>query len=356
MGRSMFYRNNHAKQLAVLGFMVLVLLAGCRQEPGLEDANEPVIEPNVGVSTGLDDGVAATVNGVEIMQAKVDAFVQPQLEALRAKPEPAPDAFIDQRGRELGAQYVQKLVIEQLMDEEVKKQGVVVTDEEVQERMTQLAENQTPKMTVQQFLQKVQASPESISVFNARVKRQIGWDKLVESQIAGQYEVTEEEALAYFNKYPDNFSTFELVKASHIVIRPIDDNDPNMKAEARASAEDLLKQLKEGADFAELAMDNSEDATGVNGGDLGYFKRGDMEKPFETVAFSLEVGEISDVVETSFGYHIIKVVDHKPKENATFEAVKDKLIATLMNIKKTDLIKKYFLALQDKADVVVKNK
>ena len=355
MGRSMFYRNNHAKQLAVLGFMVLVLLAGCRQEPGLEDANEPVIEPNVGVSTGLDDGVAATVNGVEIMQAKVDAFVQPQLEALRAKPEPAPDAFVDQRGRELEAQYVQKLVVEQLLDEEVKKQGVVVTDEEVQERLTQLAENQTPKMTVQQFLQKVQASPESISVFNDRLKRQIGWDKLVESQITGQYEVTEEEALAYFNKYPDNFSTFELVKASHIVIRPIDDNDPNMKAEARASAEDLLKQLKEGADFAELAMDNSEDATGVNGGDLGYFKRGDMEKPFETVAFSLEVGEISDVVETSFGYHIIKVVDHKPKENATFEAVKDKLIATLMNIKKTDLIKKYFLALQDKADVVVKN-
>ena len=109
---------------------------------------------------------------------------------------------------------------------------------------------------------------------------------------------------------------------------------PNMKAEAKARAEAVLKQIKEGADFAEMAIDNSEDATGINGGDLGYFKKGDMEPAFEKVAFSLPIGELSDVVETSYGYHIIKVADHKAAEAASFDMVKEPLIAELSRIKK----------------------
>ena len=358
MSSSIFRRINQAKSLAALGVMVLVLLAGCRQEPGPkdEDANDLAIEPNVEVSPVLDEAVAARVNGVDIMQAQVDEFVEFQIELLKEKSEESSDAFIAQRAKEWGDEYVKKLVIEQLLDDQAKAQGGTVTDEEVQERVTQLAEQQTPKMTLPQYLQAVQANGESIPVFEARVKRQIGWDKLVESQIAGQYEVTEEEALAYYNENPDNFSTIELVRASHIVIRPIDDSDPNAKAEAKATAEGLLKQLKEGADFSELAMDYSEDATGVNGGDLNYFKRGDMELPFDKVAFSLPVGQLSDVVETSFGYHIIKVVDHKPSENATFEAVKDPLIAQLLQNKKTELVRQYFLRLQEEAEVIIRNK
>jgi len=357
MSSSIFHGINQAKALALLGFVVLVLLAGCRQKPGLEDedANEVVVEPNVEVSPVLEKGVAARVNGVDIMQSQIDELVKPEIEMLRAKPGQESEAFIGQRAIELGELYVRKLVVEQLLNDQAKEQGVIVTDEEVEERVTQLAGEQTPKMTLKQYLQAVQASGESIPVFEARVKRQVGWDKLVESQIAGQYEVTEEEALAYFNKYPDNFSTMELVRASHIVIRAIDDNDPNSKAEARVKAEDLLKQLKAGADFAELAMDNSEDGTGLKGGDLGYFKRGDMELPFDKVAFSLPVGQLSDVVETSFGYHIVNVVDHKPSENATFEAVKVHLIAELMKNKKTELVRQYYLSLKEEADVIMKN-
>jgi parvulin-like peptidyl-prolyl isomerase len=356
MSTTIFQAINQAKSLALLGFVVLVLLAGCRQKPGLEeeDANGLVTEPNVEVSPVLGEAVAARVNGVDIMQAEVDEFVAARIEMLKAKPEQNPDAYIAQRAKEWGKEYLRKLVVNQLLDDQAKEEGIIATDEEVQERVTKLAQEQTPKMTLQQYLQAVEASGESISVFEARVKRQIAWDKLVESKIAGQYEVTEEEALAYFNKYPDNFSTVELVRASHIVIQPIDDSDPNSKAVARATAEDLLQQLKEGADFAELALDYSEDATGVNGGDLKYFKRGDMELPFDEVAFSLPVGQLSDVVETSFGYHIIKVVDHKASENATFDAVKAPLIAELAQNKKHDLVKEYLLNLHEEAEVFIK--
>ena len=324
-------------------------LAIWRRWQSLVNGREVVVPPLV-----LDDAVAAQVNGVSIMQAEVDAFVESRIGVLKAGPEPLPDALILQRARELEVQYVRKLIVEQLLDAKVSELGITVTDQEVLEKVAQLAAAKTPKMTVPQYLQEVRASGEDISVFEKRTKRQVGWDKLVETQIAGQYEVTEEEALAYFNKYPDNFSTMELVKASHILIRPIDENNSNSKAEARASIEKLLKRVKEGADFAELAMDHSEDVSGVHGGSLGYIKRGDMEPPFEKVAFSLPVGQVSDVVETSVGYHIIKVSDHRESTRATFDQVKATLIETLSEHKKEERVRNYFLRLQEDANIIMR--
>ncbi|MCP4453225.1 MAG: hypothetical protein GY809_17325, partial [Planctomycetes bacterium] len=180
----------NARHLAILGLMALVLLAGCRQKPGADedDVNQPVVEPNVEAALGLDDSVAARVNDVNIMQAQVDELVEASLEPFRGKPEQFSDAYIEQRAKELEVQHVRALVVGQLLDDEVKKQGVTVTDQEVLERVTQLAEQQTPKMTLQQYTQKVEASGETVQTFEARVKRQIGWDKLAESQISEEYQ------------------------------------------------------------------------------------------------------------------------------------------------------------------------
>jgi peptidyl-prolyl cis-trans isomerase D len=111
--------------------------------------------------------------------------------------------------------------------------------------------------------------------------------------------------------YRDNqqeFTTPEQLRASHILIKSDKDD-----AAAKAKAEALLKQLKSGGDFAALAKKNSEDeGSAKNGGDLDYFGRGRMVKEFEDAAFALQPGQMSDVVKSPFGYHIIKVVDHKP--------------------------------------------
>lgn len=115
----------------------------------------------------------------------------------------------------------------------------------------------------------------------------------------------------YYRRHLDQFEILERVKASHILIKVDANMDEQTKAKKRAFAEKLLKEARAGKDFAELARLNSDDKeSAAKGGSLGYFTRGSMVKPFEEAAFSLKPGEISDLVETPFGYHIIKVEEH----------------------------------------------
>ena len=94
---------------------------------------------------------------------------------------------------------------------------------------------------------------------------------------------------------------------------------------------DVQKKIVAGEDFADLAKKHSQGPSNVKGGDLGYFSKGQMVKPFEDVAFKLEPNEVSDLVETRFGYHLIKVLDHKPAKQAEFTEKKDQVLAKLRN-------------------------
>ena len=124
----------------------------------------------------------------------------------------------------------------------------------------------------------------------------------------------------------EQYSTPEQVRASHILLK----TEGQDAAAVRKQAEALLKRARAGADFAELAREHSEDeGSASNGGDLDYFGRGRMVKEFEDVAFDLEPGTISDIVETQFGLHIIKVVDKKPAVTTPFEDVKAQIAEQL---------------------------
>ncbi len=115
----------------------------------------------------------------------------------------------------------------------------------------------------------------------------------------------------FYRRHLDRFEIHERVKASHILVKVDANMDAPTQAKKRAFAEKLLEEAKAGKDFSELARLNSDDkASAVNGGSLGTFTRGSMVKPFEAAAFSMKPGDISDLVETTFGYHIIKVEEH----------------------------------------------
>jgi len=147
---------------------------------------------------------------------------------------------------------------------------------------------------------------------------------LDQDKVASTINVTDEQLRAAYSSSLDNFRMPERVHARHILLKTDGKSDAEKKA-ILAKAEDLLKQLKNGADFAELAKKNSQDGTAEQGGDLGWFVRNQMVPEFDSVAFSLKPKELSGIVTTQFGYHIIQVIEKDPAKLKPFEDVKDDL-------------------------------
>lgn len=145
-------------------------------------------------------------------------------------------------------------------------------------------------------------------------------------EVVGKINVTEDDINLYYKAHQEEFRTPEMVRARHILIKVDKSASNDDKAKARSKAEDILKKIKAGEDFAKLASEFSEDpGSKNNGGDLGFFPKGRMVPDFEKVAFSLKPGEVSDVVETPFGFHIIKVEEKKESIQEPLERVKDKV-------------------------------
>lgn len=147
----------------------------------------------------------------------------------------------------------------------------------------------------------------------------------LKKEITDKVEVSEEDLKAYYEGHKDDFKMSEMVRARHILIRTDPSATDEEKNKAKEKAEEILMKIKAGEDFAKLATDVSDDtATKINGGELGFFSKGKMVKPFEDAAFSLKPGEVSGIVETQFGYHIIKVEEKKESGIELFDSAKEK--------------------------------
>jgi len=148
--------------------------------------------------------------------------------------------------------------------------------------------------------------------------------------IAEQITLSADDVRTYYEQNKARFTTAEERRASHILIAVDAGAGADARKVAREKAEKLLKQVRDGADFAALAKANSSDSgSAAQGGDLGYFARGAMVKSFADAAFALKDGEISDVVETEFGYHIIKLTGIKPGAVRSFDEVRKEIESDL---------------------------
>ncbi|KLV04963.1 peptidylprolyl isomerase [Photobacterium ganghwense] len=155
--------------------------------------------------------------------------------------------------------------------------------------------------------------------------------------------VSDEDAKAYYEEHKSKFGTAEQRLARHILVQ-------GKGSEAKAKAEQLLAQLKSGADFAELAKTSSDDTfSGQEGGKLDWFERGVMDPAFEEAAFALQKGDISDVVESDFGYHIIKLDDIKAPQVKAFADVRDEILAEVREQRAAEAFYDLQTALAEKA-------
>lgn len=148
-----------------------------------------------------------------------------------------------------------------------------------------------------------------------------------------------QQARDYYDAHPDEFTIPEEVRAGHILLQA---SDAASKKRRRVEADKLVARLRAGEDFGELARKYSEDGSGPLLGDLGFFKRGMMEPEFEAAAFALKApGELSDVIESPYGLHLIKLTDRKPAKQIPFEDVRERLVGKLERQYRENAVKEW---------------
>jgi peptidyl-prolyl cis-trans isomerase C len=178
-------------------------------------------------------------------------------------------------------------------------------------------------------------------------------EELFSKRTASSKPVTEADARAFYDNNEERFVQPERVKASHILLQ-VNQNDPETtRAAKKAEAQRILGEIKKGADFADLARRFSDCPSKQQGGDLGYFERGRMDPVFEKAAFGLKTGQMSGIVETQFGYHIIKTTDHAAASTVPFDQAKQNIMQYLGDQQKTQALTTYFDSLRAASSVQI---
>jgi peptidyl-prolyl cis-trans isomerase D len=177
--------------------------------------------------------------------------------------------------------------------------------------------------------------------FRAPAKITLAYVEFAPKEFKKMIEISDQEIREYYDEYAEEFWKPEQVRARHILIKVDGKAKPEEKEEARKKAEDVLAEAKKGTPFEELAKKFSEDkASAKEGGDLGLFPRGQMVGPFEEAAFGLAPGEVSEVVETPFGFHIIRTEEKIPEGTKPLDEVKDDIRQALFDAQAAELVRK----------------
>jgi parvulin-like peptidyl-prolyl isomerase len=164
----------------------------------------------------------------------------------------------------------------------------------------------------------------------------------------------EKELREFYEKNVGRYRTNETYRASHILFIIPKGAVPEEIREIRKKAQDVLEKIREGKDFGEMALIYSQDASAKNHGDLGYFKKGELFPAFEREALRLRVGEVSGLVRTDFGFHIIKLLDRKGMEPLPFEEVKEQVKADYYEAETEKAFKQFLSTLKEKSVIEIK--
>ncbi|HSR35756.1 MAG TPA: peptidylprolyl isomerase, partial [Desulfurivibrionaceae bacterium] len=202
-----------------------------------------------------------------------------------------------------------------------------------------------------EFKEAIKRSGTSEAELKGQMQRNLAIQKLIDQEFVAKTTVTVDEAKDFYEKNKEKFKQPEQVKASHILIEAKPDAPEADKKAAKAKIDGLLKKVKAGEDFAKLAQENSQCPSSSKGGDLGYFARGQMVAAFENAAFGLKTGEVSGVVETQFGYHIIKVTDKKAESTVAFDTAKEQIMQRMKMSKVQEAVSRHVAELEKGAKI-----
>jgi len=270
-------------------------------------------------------GPAVTVNGEPISREKVQAQV---------------DHLVNQRGlgsggitqpevyKQIQQEVADQLIVQELLWQEAQRLDFVVEDDIVDARLQEMKSGFDREMD---FLFRIQEGGFTQKTFREDIRQQVSVRRMISQGISSGISVSEEDVEHFYSTNIEQMKKPVEVHARHILITPASTALADHQA-ANAEADAILAEIRNGADFVELAINRSQGPSAERGGDLGYFGPGQMVPAFEQAAFALQPGEVSEVVQTQFGYHVIRVEERRGGEVASIEETTDKIRQYLIQL------------------------
>ncbi len=297
---------------------------------------------------GFNPGVAVRINDVEISNQRFDAYYT---EYRRTK-----GVAVGARGDQLNLmkrlrrEAMDLLIEQQLAIQAADASGIEVTAEEVDEELAQIREPFSDDGEFERRLQTESHTPES---FREHLRGMIAAKRYLDKIRQEAKEVTDEELEKFYHENERRLTLPEQVRVRHILWswQPLGTTDDRKTLHDKMQG--LLHRAQEGEDFAQLATAYSNDSTRVDGGNVGFFRRGQMVPAFEQAAFAMQPGEISDIVETPYGLHIIKLEERQAARLLPLDEVREQLRDHLSEERMEKAIERENARLREQAEIKI---
>jgi peptidyl-prolyl cis-trans isomerase C len=295
-------------------------------------------------SGSKQSSAVASVNGVLIPRSFLEREIRRFQERALSQGQP-----VDETQRDgLNRQALDTLIDIELLYQESQRRGFEISEERVEEQVSGLRSQFGDGEGYAAALEQIGISDDEL---RTEFRRQLAIQDMIDTDIAPAVSVTEQESTEFYESNPGYFFSPEQVRASHILILLSPDAGEEEKSQARSRLVGIRDRILAGEDFAEMANQFSEDGSSANGGDLGFFQREQMVKPFADAAFSLEIGELSEIVTTQYGLHLIRVTDRREESVVPFEQVEMQIFQYLQREKTMVAVEELAAQLRTRAEI-----
>jgi len=292
-------------------------------------------------------GLAARVNGVgisnETLERSFQEYIREQNMNIAAIRNP-------DRVKRMRLETLDLLIDQELAWQAARKAKALATDAEVDEALRAV---RSEFHSEQAFASRLAVEGYTEERYREHLRRLVSARNYLDRVAAEGPKVNDEEIHSFYAANPDKFIQPERIHARHILVKEAPGSGEDGKHTAQRKAAGILKELRAGEDFAEMARKYSEDSTAAQGGDLGWFARGKMVKPFEDAAFALKAGAVSAPVETPFGVHIIQVMERAPQEIVSEKEAKERIRSFLQGAKGRDAVREELQRLRAAAKIEI---
>jgi peptidyl-prolyl cis-trans isomerase C len=301
-------------------------------------------ETNAPAATPVE--IVAHVNDTDITRAQLDKAVK----ELGGGSMQGGDSMDPAQRGEMEKSVLDRLISERLMIQKSASVTVEGLDEKVQKQIDGIKGRFADEKA---FVEAVQSRGMDVATLKEKITESLRIEALIDRDVRSQIKVGDVEVKEFYDKHPEYFSQPAMIRASHILVKVPADADETAKTALKAKIDAARERVVKGEDFAKVAGEVSECPSRAQGGDLNFFGPGQMVKPFEEAAFALKSNEVSQVVTTTFGYHIIKQTGSKPAEVTPLEKEKEKIIEYLTQQKMQDAVMAYVKKLRTDGKVEV---